>query len=200
MKSELDEDPVFDDDWEASLYLYPRNIPTGLKQNNLVPPRQPPITLLVMAVGSNIIFDPSKEELSVADMMLAVSVTSEVHVRKDEEDNDEMLDEKERTGSRRKMILLSIRTIDTPARLTTPGVPDALDNTTTDEGVRRGGGAGLLQPDASAKREMGDVEGVWKPPRGGVKRGIISEIVKKAMAPGGVAEEVLDGLEMVDLS
>ena len=35
---------------------------------------RPPITLLVIVVGDNIIFDPSQEELAVAETALAVSV------------------------------------------------------------------------------------------------------------------------------
>ncbi|PUU74339.1 ribosomal protein S5 domain 2-type protein [Tuber borchii] len=60
--SEAAEDPVFDDDWGNGLPLYPVDrIP-------------PPITLLVVNVGENIFFDPTREELAVGDVVLAVSI------------------------------------------------------------------------------------------------------------------------------
>lgn len=34
----------------------------------------PPITLLVLSVGGNVFFDPTREELAVGDVILAVSV------------------------------------------------------------------------------------------------------------------------------
>ncbi|RYC53608.1 hypothetical protein CHU98_g12601, partial [Xylaria longipes] len=71
LKSEGDEDPMFDDDWAASQFIYSRSGSSSTTTTNT--PR-PPITLLVMAVGENVIFDPSKEELAVADCALAISV------------------------------------------------------------------------------------------------------------------------------
>lgn len=64
LTSEPNEDPVFDDDWDASIPLYPASS------------QLPPITLLVMSVGENIFFDPTREELSVGDYVLAVSLAS----------------------------------------------------------------------------------------------------------------------------
>ncbi len=64
--SEPDEDPLFDDDWDNSLPLFP-----GTGSENV-----PPISLLVSAVGSNIFFDPTREEMAVADCVLAVSIDS----------------------------------------------------------------------------------------------------------------------------
>lgn len=69
--SEKDEDPLFNDDWEASLHLYPRSDPKS------GPLHKPPVTLLVMSVGENIIFDPSREEIAVAEAVLAVSVAAD---------------------------------------------------------------------------------------------------------------------------
>ena len=60
--SEAAEDPVFDDDWGNALPLYP------------VDKIPPPITLLVVNVGENIFFDPTREELAVGDVVLAVSI------------------------------------------------------------------------------------------------------------------------------
>lgn len=62
--SESDEDPIFDDDWDASFPLYPTTC------------QLPPITLLVVSVEGNIFFDPTREELSVGDYVLAVSLAS----------------------------------------------------------------------------------------------------------------------------
>ncbi|KAF1357051.1 ribosomal protein S5 domain 2-type protein [Delphinella strobiligena] len=90
--SEKDEDPLFNDDWDASLPLYPSTSLTN----------PPPITLLVMSVASNIIFDPSRDELAVADAVLAVSVGQ--------------------TGQGIKV--LAIRTVDPPSRLTNAGTPN----------------------------------------------------------------------------
>ena len=42
-------------------------------------------------------------------------------------------------------------------------------------------------------------EGVWQPPRGGAKRKLIAAMIAKVLERGGVAEEVLDGLEGVEL-
>jgi exosome complex component RRP42 len=61
-----DEDPHFDDDWNAALPLYP------LETAELGD--VPGITLLVAAVGTNIFFDPTREEMAVADCVVAVSV------------------------------------------------------------------------------------------------------------------------------
>lgn len=49
------------------MFLYPRG-----KSSKVY--ARPPVTLLVMSVQGNIIFDPSREELAVAEVVLAVSV------------------------------------------------------------------------------------------------------------------------------
>lgn len=65
LTSESDEDPIFDDDWDASIPLY------------LITSQLPPITLLVVSVEEkNIFFDPTREELSVGDCVLAISLAS----------------------------------------------------------------------------------------------------------------------------
>lgn len=180
LKSEGDEDPLFDDDWAAAPYLYPRK---GTKSSS-----RPPITLLVMAVGNNIVFDPSKEELAVADVALAVSIgeTSTAGGK-----GKEVMDiHSGREG--RALRLLSIRTIDPPSRLTPPGVPNALNAAY--------GAASLAQKQPEARTgETADVEGVWKAPRGGAKMLVMGALIQKALEKGGVADEVLDGLEAVDL-
>jgi exosome complex component RRP42 len=64
--------------------------------------------------------------------------------------------------------------IDPPARMSQPGV--ALESTL----------------------QAGDeVLGVWKPPRGGVNREVILQMVKMVLEKGGVGDEVLAGLEAV---
>lgn len=173
LKSEGDEDPLFNDDWEESPYLYPFT-PTGTRQS------RPPITLLVMSIGTNYIFDPSKEELAVAEAVVAISVGSTVQ------------EGKKSTGKEMDLKLLAIRTIDPPSRLTTPGTPNALNNVAK--------GDRLLPPDeAFAAREGTEEKGVWNPPRGGIKRGVLTSIIKAVVEKGGVGEEVMEGLLGVEL-
>lgn len=102
---------MFDDDWAASLPLYPPSSHT-----------KPPVTLLVTAVGENIFFDPSKEELAVADGVLAVSISSDPSS----------------PNAEPGIKVLAIRTIDPPSRIsaTAAGAGEA------EEGVwqaKRGG-------------------------------------------------------------
>ncbi|KAJ4326832.1 Exosome complex component rrp42 [Fusarium piperis] len=168
LKSEGDEDPMFDDDWEASTFLYPHE-GAGAAGS------RPPITLLVVGIGDNTIFDPAKEELAVAETALAVSVAE---VRRVKTDGDMEVDS---TG--RQLRLLSIRTVDPPSRLTPPGVP----HTTNTSGTKQ-------TSDAQS------IEGVWKAPLGGTKFGVMDGIIQAVLEKGGVADEVLDGLEGVELT
>ncbi|KAF4634988.1 hypothetical protein G7Y89_g3117 [Cudoniella acicularis] len=171
LKSEMDEDPMFDDDWDASVFLFSRESDAYTLR--------PPVTLLVMAVKDNIIFDPSKEELAVAEVVLAVSMA-----------------ERPRSGKKveaeRDLRLLAVRTIDPPSRLTHPGVPNAINTAT-------GGAAAGTTEQAASRREVTQEEGVWQPPRGGAKRKLIAGMIRKVLEKGGVAEEVLDGLDAVEL-
>ncbi|KAJ4417308.1 Exosome complex component rrp42 [Gnomoniopsis sp. IMI 355080] len=178
LKSEGDEDPLFDDDWDSSTYLYPQKGGVALSR--------PPVTLLVMAVGNNIIFDPAKEELGVADVALAISV-ADAASSKDGKDAMEV-----DGPAKRNLRLLSIRTIDPPSRLTPPGVPRAAD--AANSGLN--GEAKQADPRIA---ETGSVEGVWKAPRGGAKVAIIGAMIQKALEAGGVADDVLDGLKAVEL-
>lgn len=177
LKSELEEDPLFDDDWEAAVFLYPR----GKKAKGRA---RPPVTLLVMAVQDNIIFDPSKEELAVAEVVLAVSV-GERSTGASNTDAEAMEIE---SKPARDLRLLSVRTIDPPSRLTPPGVPNFLNTATG------GSAAGSMQ-----QSENIETEGVWQPPRGGAKRKIIAAMIQRVLEKGGVGEEVLDGLDAGDL-
>lgn len=179
LKSELDEDPLFDDDWDASVLLYSQA--AGKART------RPPVTLLVMAVGENIIFDPSKEELAVAEVVLAVSIGELA-----EAGAEEGAMEVDSGKAARDLRLLAVRTIDPPSRLTHPGVPNTLNTAT-------GGSAAGTAEQASSQRETVVEEGVWQPPRGGAKRKLIAAMIQKVLEPGGVAEEVLDGLDAVEL-
>lgn len=176
---------MFDDDWAASRFIYPRQRSGASKAT-----ARPPITLLVMAVGDNIIFDPSKEELAVADSALAVSV-SEGKTTKEKAGDDMDVDGQQESG--RSLRLLSVRTIDPPSRLTPPGVPNSVNAAAWGQG-----GAALKNPEARTS-ETEDVAGVWKAPRGGVKFALLSAMVQSVLERGGVADEVLDGLEGVEL-
>ncbi|KAF1988636.1 hypothetical protein K402DRAFT_402810 [Aulographum hederae CBS 113979] len=165
LKSELDEDPLFDDDWEASTFLYPYS-KTGLRVE------RPPITLLVMVAGANIIFDPSKEELAVAESVIAISAAA--------------------TSGEEVAKVLAIRTIDPPSRLTPPGVPNIINTAT-------GGNAPLSGADASIARETLQAQNVWTPPRGGLKRGMLSLILRTVTEKGGVVDEVLEALDAISV-
>ncbi|KAI1471071.1 ribosomal protein S5 domain 2-type protein [Daldinia caldariorum] len=187
LKSEADEDPMFDDDWAASRFIYPRQ---SSDTTSATVGSRPPITLLVMAVGDNIIFDPSKEELAVADSALAVSV-GERNAPADEASEAMDVDGEPQTG--RQLRLLSVRTIDPPSRLTAPGVPNAVNAAAWGQG-----GPAAKDPGARAA-EIDDVEGVWKAPRGGTKVAVLGAMVQKVLEKGGIADEVLDGLDAVDL-
>lgn len=180
LKSERDEDPLFDDDWAASTPLYPRAGPTAINR--------PPITLLVVAVGANVIFDPSKEELTVAEAVMALSVGETTTTRGGGGAPAVSVSGKPSAPALR---LHAIRTIDPPSRLTPPGVPNALNSAT-------GGVAPTSSAEAIALREGMQTPGVWTPPRGGVKRGLVGRVIKLATQEGGVAEEVLQALEAVE--
>lgn len=175
LKSKGEEDPFFDDDWAAAEYLYPRtrttvNTPKSASQNV-----RPPITLLVISAGENIIFDPSREEIAVADSVLAVSIT--------------------RDSESGGLKLLSIRTVDPPSRLTQPGVANS-ENVATLGSTGAAEEASLQHPSVVGEEDM---VGVWRPRRGGIKRGVIARIVKMVLKKGGVGEEVLEGLEGVEV-
>lgn len=88
----------------------------------------------------------------------------------------------------RNLRLLAVRTIDPPSRLTPPGVPNFLNTAT-------GGSA----TQSSQQIENLETEGVWQPPRGGAKRKMVAAMIQKVLERRGVAEDVLDGLDAVDL-
>jgi exosome complex component RRP42 len=157
--SEGDEDPLFDDDWEASDYLYAIDSTKSRVH-------RPSITLLVIVVGDNIIYDPSKEELAVADAVVAVSVG---------------LPKDNSNGFR----VLSMRTVDSPSHLTTPGIPNSLNNAT-----------GATRDDVLAREAISE-DGVWKPPRGGLKRVLMGRIMTELLSSTGVVRDIMEGLEEI---
>ena len=110
LKSEGEEDPLFDDDWEASTHLY-NLYPKGKSSGKRLGLSKPPIILLVMIVGSNVLFDPSREELAVADGVFAVSVVESTMG----------------TMAKPSLRICSVRTINTPARDTMKGMPTSGD-------------------------------------------------------------------------
>ncbi|CAK4032839.1 Exosome complex component RRP42 [Lecanosticta acicola] len=159
--SEKDEDPLFNDDWEAATYLFPRDTSGAAKS-------KPPVTLLVMTVRENILFDPSKEELAVADAVVAVSTAQ---------------------GKDGSLQMVALRTIDPPSRLTAAGVPDRINSTA----------GGSVSPDEAWKlREKDAGQTVWRPPRGGIGRALMSRVIKAVVETGGIAQEVMDGLQGVE--
>ncbi|TLS25358.1 hypothetical protein PpBr36_07174 [Pyricularia pennisetigena] len=197
LKSEGDEDPLFDDDWDVSPFLYSRE-----KTAESAATSRPPITLLVTAVGDNIIFDPSKEELAVADVAIAISITEAASTTANSPDDMEVDSGAVKPSSigARNLRLLSIRVIDPPSRLTPSG---AADDTVVDTAATNTIAAPTLAPQKQTEARNTDteaVEGVWKPPRGGTKLAVMNAIVQKVLEKGGVADEVLDALKSVELS
>ncbi|KAI5301150.1 hypothetical protein KEM56_001923 [Ascosphaera pollenicola] len=190
LTSKDEEDPMFDDDWDAAEWLYPRPTSTTsskLRSRNLIPSR-PPVTLLVVSVGENVIFDPTQDEISVADAVFAISVVSDTSVPVTSAD-------------RAPLKLISIRTIDPPARMTNHGILNSENPAFPNQGETGGGtlasGTGIAPTKSEESKAV--VDGVWKPRTGGVKRQVISKIVKMVIKKGGVGEEVLQGLEAVDV-
>ncbi|KAK5164852.1 Exosome complex component rrp42 [Saxophila tyrrhenica] len=165
--SEKDEDPLFNDDWEASRFLYPQSKTASGGH------RKPPVTLLMLSVSENVIADPSREELAVADAVVAISVAPTTGLNAE---------------SAYKTVAL--RTVDPPSRLTGAGVPTALNTTA--------GGTSLSAAEALALREKDQGQTVWRPPRGGVKRAMIAKMIKMVTEKGGVGQEVLEGLAGVE--
>lgn len=102
LKSTGEEDPMADDDWEASVYLYPNDPPT-----DPIGEIYPPITLLLTTNSNNIIFDPTYSELKVADSILAISI---IPITTSKPSNDTYK-------------VQSIRTINPPSRDTFSGEP-----------------------------------------------------------------------------
>lgn len=142
-----------------------------------------------MSVGNNIIFDPSREELAVAEVVLAISVGEKPSKRVDAEAMDV---DSSSHGKPRALSLLAVRIIDPPARLTPPGVPNFLNTAT-------GGTAEVASQSMDVERDGKEMEGVWQARRGGADRKMIAAMIGKVLQPGGMAEEVLESLNGVDL-
>lgn len=99
--SQGDEDPLFNDDWQAATNLYARsNSRLGTDRPRYSP--KPPISLIISSVGSNVFFDPSREELAVADAVLVLTIAS---------------------ASEDEVKVVAIRSIDSPAIVTTSSGP-----------------------------------------------------------------------------
>lgn len=158
--SQGDEDPLFNDDWAAATSLYPVDTAAA----------RPPVTLLIMAVGDNLFYDPSQEELAVADAVLAISVV--------------------RQHGDGALKIVSIRAVDPPSRLTAAGIPRDLSSA-------GGGSVSISNAEALARRELDLSMKVWRPPRGGLKRSFLSRILATVVGDGVVAD-VLDALADVD--
>lgn len=169
LKSEKDEDPLFDDDWAASTPLYTKSHPAS----------KPPVVILAIAVGDNVIFDPCKEELAVADCVLAIACTTTTAASGSNKDS-----------STAKIV--SIRSIDPPSHLTPPAVPNSMNSAT-------GGSVPESSAQALTMRELLATSGVWTPPRGGMKRGLVSRVSKMVVERGGVAEEVIGALAGIEV-
>ena len=172
---------MFDDNWDASSPLYPQK-----SNDSNASSSRPPITLLLAAVSGNIFHDPSKEELAVAESVLAISVV-ETHKASGTV----------REGERQRSVqLCSMRMIDPPSRRTAPGVPSGTKQTVGE--MLEGGGVSAASVQISD--EAARPEGLWRAPVGGTKLHMIERMIEAVMEPGGGADEVLDGLEGVEIS
>lgn len=160
---------MFNDDWDAAIPLYPVVSPASatLKPQTRKRKFKPPITLLVISVGENIFFDPSSEELAVADAVVAISVGQVWDMS-----SNEVAD-----AGKEGLRLLAFRTIDPPSR------QFAAAATAATEGGGKGEGEG-----------EGEEEGVWRKRMGGMKRGLVGRIINMVVE-GGVGVDVFRGLE-----
>ncbi|KAI7458548.1 hypothetical protein KC351_g18092, partial [Hortaea werneckii] len=168
--SERDEDPLFNDDWEASTFLYPKT-PSPSSTSTAASSPPPPITLLVVSVSSHtggggggaerdsmILFDPSREELAVADAVVAISLG----VVPPSSSSPSSSSSAASSPQDPKLSLLALRTIDPPSRLTGAGVPDRLNTTTPGSGTTSSstpgagaiGGEGVGQDGAAVKERV----------------------------------------------
>lgn len=121
-----------------------------------------------MTVASNILFDPSKEELAVADAVAAISAAQD---------------------GEGKLRMIALRTVDPPSRLTAAGVPNVANTTA---------GAGVSAEEMLKLRERDAGQTVWRPPRGGVSRTLLAGMIKAVVEEGGVGQEVMEGLDAVE--
>lgn len=123
-----------------------------------------------MAVGPNVFFDPSREELAVADVVLSLTFAAPAPLsRPPAAASKGFL--KLRPGAN----LLAVRMVEPPGRRLT-----AVVGTVVVEGQDEAGAGG---------------EGVWKKRAGGVGREVLRRMVDMVIRKGGVGEEVLAALE-----
>ncbi|OTA57254.1 hypothetical protein K449DRAFT_398645 [Hypoxylon sp. EC38] len=81
-----------------------------------------------------------------------------------------------------------------PVAINRAGVPNAVN-----AAAWGGQGAPAAKDPGARAAEIDNVEGVWKPPRGGAKVATLGAMVQKVLEKGGIADEVLEGLDAVDL-
>ena len=180
LASEPSDDPIFDDDWAAAVPLYSQ---ASAVENA----SRPPVTLLVVTVGSNVIFDPNKDDLAVAESVLAVSFAPQV--------GGKTAGATDSTGLK----LLAVRTIDPPSRLTPFGTSGSSDPPTTQSSGALPNGTDSSRVTINQTGIMEQDRGlVWSPPKGGIKRNLMSSVLKMILEPGGVGEEILEGLAGVE--
>ncbi|KAG8531107.1 uncharacterized protein KY384_004464 [Bacidia gigantensis] len=181
-----EEDPLFDDDWDAALPLYTSPSPTSTPRiTNTILSQQtattknsrnkPPVHLLVISVADNIFFDPSPEELAVADSVVVITLTTKARKRNEKSKAGED-DAKGGEG----VEVLGIRTLDPPAR----GSASSFAALAQQSGQPGGEGGGNE-----------DEEGVWRPKVGGMKRAVLKKMTEMCIKRRGVGEEVMEGLE-----
>ncbi|KAB8338960.1 hypothetical protein FH972_021900 [Carpinus fangiana] len=178
LKSDPKDDPLFDDDWAAAVPLFPRAA-SGVYAV------RPPITLLVITIGDNIIFDPTKEELAVANGVVAVSVAPQLTTVA--------------APAETSLELVAIRFVDPPSRLTPAGILNSR-NPATAAGVAASTSTTQQTPSVHGRSGAGQGQNaVWSPPCGGLNRKLLAKIMVAILQTDGVAFQILEALAAVEI-
>lgn len=129
----------------------------------------------MITVRDNLIFDPRETEIAVADSIVAVTVV--------------------RDSTSKRLRVISIRTMDPPARHTMTGPIEA--SNVDPEGLPSVGRSAASPIKGSIPRgdPYAGLESPWRPPMGGISRDFVRRIVKRCTEESGVGSELLDGLE-----
>ena len=130
--------------------------------------------------AETIVFDPTRDEVAVADGLLAVSVAPRA------------------ADPTRRLRLVAMRTLDAPARLSAAGIPDAVNPAAG--GVTEATAAAVAADADRVRAAKQTAEkavaagAVWTPLRGGIAPDTVARVLDDATRPAGVGHDVLQGL------
>ena len=220
LKSQGEEDPLVDDDWEKSEYIYrrpdskdsvykeERDDKAGGKSLDVDIPSTrslqstPPLTFLVITVGSNIIFDPSNSELAVADSVIAVSVLLRHHICPPQATKQQIKPSLpttttttggtteprtsiKETKPQSEPTIIALRTLDPPARYTIKGVaasaPPSATSATAAAAAATTRSTPLLQHQDPTDLPT---NGLWKNRVGGIQRDLLKKVAAAVVVVG----------------